>query len=530
MKSLKIIIILIICCFIIMVMQNAPIVFSTTTDCEVDLTNLKYTIKGIESNIKNYTQDEFEKFVIDFNNGNLPEIYTTEFLYDGVGMVKTPDLDDFIEEDSNDIKIKTLSIKAINVNTTGNIQFSGEITGGMIAVNTNEITGDINLILNGVNIDTDSKKTPAIYVYNKNVNYTDYKVTIKTVSETQNYIEGGKFKKVSLIGSDEISDYAQYYSIIYYNTYTNYYGIYTKDQIDNILFAKVQADSEQLRDGDPYYFYKGAGAISSDIDLYFEGEGYLSVISKNKEGIETKGNLTFAGGTGDYYIFAEDDCLNTTTTSQDGSSARNTLTIDVNSLIAKVSTKCAEGDAIDSNGLLIINGGLIFALGHPMNQDAGFDSLEGTYINGGTVVAMGNNKEDRVEDSSTQDFITLNFTNQQKAETLMCVTDANNKPVIAFKSDRTFTTLTLSTPDISKQTYHIYKGGTITGTEGNGLYTSIESYTSGTQQQWLNSNRGEQGANNNENQQNNKPSIEFTISAQKHTFSNVTDFTGSTRN
>lgn len=59
---------------------------------------------------------------------------------------------------------------------------SGEITGGMIAVDTNGRTGEINLILNGVKIDTDSKKTPAILVYNKDITYTGCKVTIKTIS------------------------------------------------------------------------------------------------------------------------------------------------------------------------------------------------------------------------------------------------------------------------------------------------------------------------------------------------------------
>ena len=100
--------------------QTMPIIVlaDETAKCEVDLTNLKYKINGTENNIKNYTQDDIEQFISDYNSKSLPEIYTTEFLYDGVGMVKTPDLDDFTEASSNDTKIKTLSIKAINVNTT----------------------------------------------------------------------------------------------------------------------------------------------------------------------------------------------------------------------------------------------------------------------------------------------------------------------------------------------------------------------------------------------------------------------------
>ena len=338
----------------------------------------------------------------------------------------------------------------------------------MLAVNTNGISGDINLLLNNVKIDTDSKKAPAVYVYNKDINYTEHKVTIKTINGTKNYLEGGKFKKVSLVGSDELDNYTNYYSgtaKTNYTNYTNYYGIYKKSEIEKVLFAKVQADNEDLADGDPYYFYKGAGAISSDIDLYFEGEGYLSVISKNKEGIETKGNLTFSGGKGDYYVFAEDDCLNTTTSNTTGTTARNTLTIDVNSLTAMIDPEADEGDCIDSNGTLIINSGNIFAFAHPTSQDDGLDSDKGTYINGGTVVATGN-MSDAVSEESKQDFIKLTFSSQQAAGTIVCITDTNSKPVMAFKSDRAFTTMTYSSSKLQKTTYYVYKNGKISLNKG----------------------------------------------------------------
>ena len=455
-----------------------------TADIKVNLTNLTYTKNGNEAELKIYTQDDFNTFLVDYNNKNLPEVYVTKFLFDGVSMVKTYDLDDFIES-GNDVEVKTLDITAINVNTTGNIEFIGEIKGGMIAVDTNGRNGEINLILNGVNIDTDSKKTPAIYVYNKDITYTACKVTIKTASESKNYIEGGKFKKVSLVGSDELSNYASKYSgdtQTNYTTYTNYYGVYTSSQINNILFAKVQADSEDLRDGDPYYFYKGAGAISSDIDLYFEGTGYLEVTSKNKEGIETKGNLTFSGGTGDYVIKAEDDCLNTTTSKSVGQSVRNTLTIDVNTLVAIVDSgeDSDEGDAIDSNGTLIINGGTIIAIAHP-GQDAGLDSESGTYINGGTVLSTGD-MYDQISNESKQNFMVLSFSNAQTADSLITLLNSNDEVVMAYRTDRNYTNLVFSSADLKDGNYTLYKGGEISGTEENGLYTGITSYVKGIQQ------------------------------------------------
>lgn len=452
---------------------------SSSNKIYVDLETLQYSKDN--STFNDLTEySSLSDFLADYNSGHLPNVYLTNFLFDGVSAVKTPDLDDFIESGSNDTKIKTLDIKVININTTGNIEFTGKITGAMIAVNTNGQTGNINLILNNVDIDTDSKKAPAIYVYNKDKNYTDCVVTIKTLAGTKNYIEGGKLKKVSLIGTDELDQYTTYYSgssLTNYNSYSAYYGIYTSSEISNILFATVKADNEDLQDGDPYYFYKASGAISSDIDLNFAGEGYLKVTSKNKEGIETKGNLTFSGGTGDYEIYAEDDCLNTTTANSNTAEVRNDLTIDVNSLLASVSVDADEGDAIDSNGKLIINGGTIYAFANPNSPDAGLDSANGTFINGGTVIATGN-MTDQISNGSKQSFIYANL-GQVKADTLIAIKDQDDNIITAFKTDRNIQNLLYSSPDLEYQSYKIYTSGTIDGTETNGLYTSIKSYTDG---------------------------------------------------
>ena len=364
MKRKNIIILLIIVLVVGIISVGLLLVNSKKTNhLKVDLGSLTFEKDNKTEIIKTYALDDLETFLTDYENNLLPDIYVTEFLFDGVSTYKPYDLDDFIES-GNEYEEKALDIKAINVNTTGNVEFSGEITGGMIAVDTNKVKEDINLLLNGVKIDTDSKKVPAIFVYNKDITYTDSKVTIEALKGTKNYIEGGKLKKVSLVPSDNLNEYTNKYSgdnQTNYEAYTNYYGVYSSSQLESILFATVQADNEDLSDGDPYYFYKASGAISSDIDLSFEGEGYLEVTSKNKEGIETKGNLTFSGGTGDYVINAQDDCLNTTTDSKESVNARNTLTIDVNSLYAIVSNDAYEGDAIDANGELIINGGTIVA-------------------------------------------------------------------------------------------------------------------------------------------------------------------------
>ncbi len=442
----------------------------------VNLSDLTYKENSGYTDLKVYSIDDFESFLSDYKSGNLPLVYVTEFVFDGAGMYKTYDLDDFID-DGNYLDIDAFKTTAVNINTTGKVVLSGDLK-GIILVNTNGISDDINIVLDGVNIDSDSKKIPAVYVYNKDISYTDHKVIISALDGTKNYIEGGKFKKVSLVGSDELSNYSNKYSgeaSLWYSSYTNYYGVYTSVQINDILFAKVTADSEDLQDGDPYYFYKGAGAISSDIDLYFEGSGYLEVNSKNKEGIETKGNLVFSGGIGDYVINAYDDCLNTTIKSGDG--VRNSLSIDVNSLSAIVDMDADEGDAIDSNGTLTINGGTIIALSHP-GADAGLDSSLGTYINGGTVIATGD-MYDEIKSDSKQKFIGLSFSDRIVSDDLITLVDSDNKVIFAYKTDRTYSNLVYSSSKLVDGDYSLYKSSVITGTDVNGFYDTVDSFVDG---------------------------------------------------
>lgn len=231
------------------------------------------------------------------------------------------------------------------------------------------------------------------------------------------------------------------------------------------FFAKVTADSEDLADGDPYYFYKGAGAISSDIDLYFEGTGILNVVSKNKEGIETKGNLSFVGGTGDYIINAEDDCLNTTTKST-VPGAHNALYINVESLRAIVSLEADEGDAIDSNDTLTIDGGNIVALAKP-GADAGLDSEKGTYINGGTIIATGN-MFDAISGESKQAFIGLMFSETVSEDDIVVLASSDGAEIFSHTTDRAYTNLVYSPAGLVDGDYTLTKNGVLMGYASTG--------------------------------------------------------------
>ncbi|MBQ7040993.1 carbohydrate-binding domain-containing protein [Candidatus Saccharibacteria bacterium] len=433
---------------------------ATSCDYSLNLSDSTYTTSSnsVAAAITQY--EDYTTFLNAYSGNTLPAVYLTNFLYDGVGRYTAYDLDDAIAAGNDDYSPTPLTIQVLNINTTGNICLTGEFT-GMLALNTNDLSADVNLALNGVNINTDNKKVPAIYIYNRDITYSAHQVFITTAANTTNTIEGGKFKKVSLMDKDNLSGG--------YATYSSYYGVYTAAEVAQILFAKVAASQEDLADGDPTYFYKGAGAISSDIDLTFTGEGSLTVTSKNKEGIETKGNLTFSGGTGDYTVYAQDDALNTTTANS-VAGAHNTLTIDVKSLKAVVVAAADEGDAIDSNGQLIINGGAIEALAHPTTPDAGLDAETGILINGGTVISLGN-MSDQISQNSTQPSIMANLTGS--SGTTVTIKDANNNAIVEYTPDRNYTVFVYSSPSlVSGNTYSIYLNdtlaATVTATSGQG--------------------------------------------------------------
>ncbi len=430
--------------------------------------NVKADYKINFDNLNNiFEYENYNDFIKDYKANKVPKVYITNFLFDGVSKVKNMDLDKPSDE---------IIIKVLNINSADNYELTGTFK-GMISINTNNVKGEINIILNGVNINTDSKKVPAIYIYNKNINYLDCKVTITIGKE--NYIEGGRLKKVSLMPSNELTKYEEYYSkknIDNYRNNPNYYGVYTSKELENILFAKVEADKKGLKDGDPYYFYKASGVISSDIDLSFNGDGYLKVVSKNNEGIESKANLSFLGGKGDYEIISYEDSLNTTTEKIDDNT-RNDIVIDVNSLVARINLEAKEGDAIDSNGKLIINGGNIYAFAHPISEDTGLDSPIGIYLNGGTIIATGN-KADEIDDSS-QKYLYIKLDDSIEENSLVVVKDQNNKIIFAYKGDRTYKTLLYSSPNLDYKSYKVYSGGEIKGKETNGLYTNIDSYRGG---------------------------------------------------
>lgn len=214
------------------------------------------------------------------------------------------------------------------------------------------------------------------------------------------------------------------------------------------------------------------GAISSLVSMGIEGNGVLRVEADN-EGIEVKtGHLTINGGK--LNILASDDPINV---SEDNVGV---LTMNDGYVFSSVKNiEGVEGDGIDSNGYIIFNGGTAINLAHPTSMDSGIDSDMGSFINGGIIVGAGN-MYDPIEADSAQLFMMLEFS--ESTDDLLVVTDAAGNPVFAYDFPYDYMYIAFSTPNLKEgETYHVYLGGEIVGEEENGLYTTITSYTPGTQ-------------------------------------------------
>lgn len=247
--------------------------------------------------------------------------------------------------------------------------------------------------------------------------------------------------------------------------------------------AKIFCDDEK-----PEKLWKQDGAIysymSTNIDSCEIGDGVLN-IEADKEGISGELHLTINGG--NINIRSGDDGINA---SEDYVSVITINDGNIN-IVAGIES---EGDGIDSNGWLIINGGTVVGVANP-SVDGGMDSDMGSYINGGTVVALGSNM-DWAESNSKQVAINLQFKEENQPNQAIVVKDLEGNIIFAYSPSESdyftnyrhyFKGAVISCPDFKVgEDYEIYIGGTLTGNDVSGIcdVKTITDYTDGVQQGW----------------------------------------------
>lgn len=207
----------------------------------------------------------------------------------------------------------------------------------------------------------------------------------------------------------------------------------------------------EVIDSKKLHKYDGAFYSKMSMNVYGgeSGDGILNIAAEN-EGLDSERHLTVNGG--NINITAGNDGINT---NEDEVSV---TTINGGTLNIVVDGSTGEGDGIDSNGWLVINGGTVIASACASSMDAGIDSDMGIHINGGTVIASGN-MLDRISDSE-QNFMVLSFAKRQSGGDTYTIKDENGNVTAECTPVNDFACLIYSAPELSEGSYTVWAGDT----------------------------------------------------------------------
>ena len=231
----------------------------------------------------------------------------------------------------------------------------------------------------------------------------------------------------------------------------------TVNQINGSYVAKIYKSYElneagtEVTDSKKLHKYDGAfySKMSMNVDGGEEDSGILNIRAEN-EGLDSELHLTINGG--NINITSGNDGINT---NEDGISV---TTINGGRLNIVVDGSTGEGDGIDSNGWLVINGGTVISSACAFSADAGIDSDNGIHINGGTVIASGN-MLDRISESE-QNFLVLSFDTRQDGGNSYLIKDESGEVIEEWEPFNDFTYLVYSSADLEPGNYAIWQGET----------------------------------------------------------------------
>jgi len=316
----------------------------------------------------------------------------------------------------------------VHITKPGAYELSGKLSKGQVAIDLGEDAEEdpeavVILILNGVDISCEV--APAVIFYN--------------VYECNVYDESNATYDVDTTAAGAnvvIADGSE--NNINGSHVARIYKSYTLNEAGTEV-----VDNKKLHKYDGAFYSK----MSMNIFGGSKGDGVLNILADN-EGLDTEMHLTVNGGI--INIESGNDGINT---NEDGISV---TTLNAGELHIKVIGSTGEGDGIDSNGWLVINGGTLTSAGCSKSMDAGIDSDMGIYINGGNVMATGN-MLDRIAGGSAT-YVVFNFAESQKAGNVYTMKDESGNAVGNWTARNNFTYLLVTGKDIKAGNYTMWMG------------------------------------------------------------------------
>ena len=318
----------------------------------------------------------------------------------------------------------------VHITQPGTYALSGTLSAGQIAVDLGEDAEEdpeavVTLILNGVDITC--TVAPAVIFYSVYECGSDDEDTATVAVDTS--AAGANV----LIADGTINHVTGSYVARIYDP-------------DSVVLSE---DGTEVTDSDKLHKYDGAfySRMSMNVDGGEAGTGVLNITADN-EGLDTELHLTINGGT--INITSGNDGINT---NEDNVSV---TTINGGSVNIQVTGETGEGDGIDSNGYLVINGGAVNAAACSSSGDAGIDASAGITINGGTVLASGN-MYDPI-DGGDQTYVVFSFASRQTGGQTYTLQNADGETVGAWTPANDFTCLVVSSPDLTAGDYTLWQG------------------------------------------------------------------------
>ncbi len=211
----------------------------------------------------------------------------------------------------------------------------------------------------------------------------------------------------------------------------------------------LSEDGTEVVDSKKLHKYDGAfySKMSMNVNGDEEGTGVLEINAEN-EGLDSELHLTINGG--NIKINSGNDGINT---NEDGVSV---TTVNGGAVVLGVNGSTGEGDGIDSNGWLVINGGTVVAYACGSSGDAGIDSDMGIHINGGNVIATGNMLD--VIDEGTQNYAVFSFASRQSGGQDIVLKNDKNKAVGKWATVNDYSYLIVAGDFLTEGTYSLWIG------------------------------------------------------------------------
>ena len=248
-------------------------------------------------------------------------------------------------------------------------------------------------------------------------------------------------------------------------------GIHS-DNEDDVLLGNVYLVNTNIT------VNAGDDGINASNTLLID-EGAAIDVQKSEEGLEAR-LIHQVGGT--ITVKSSDDGLNakdwTLESSDEQGPGQQTKTVKAEAANAKnidqagdvkividggTLTVDAEGDGLDANGSIEINGGTIVVNGPTSGANAALDYDDNGTLNGGTVLFVDNGQMTMGFGSdSNQAYLMASI--QGTAGSTVEVVDSSGKTVASLKASKSFSTVLISSPEIKEGENYTIKVGSNTTT------------------------------------------------------------------